>query len=122
MKPKKPGRSLRVADQIAKDLAQLIPKEVHDPRVGLVTITGCDITPDYAHAKVYFTVLGSDPEACAEGLNNAAGMLRNILFRRLTIHTVPTLHFTFDESVERGFAMDALIREAMKTTPPEGER
>lgn len=122
MKPKKPGRSLRVADQIAKDLAQLIPKEVHDPRVGLVTITGCDITPDYAHAKVYFTVLGSDPEACAEGLNNAAGMLRNILFRRLTIHTVPTLHFTIDESVERGFAMDALIREAMKTTLPEGER
>ena len=122
MKPKKPDRSLRVADQIAKDLAQLIPKEVHDPRVGLVTITGCDITPDYAHAKVYFTVLGSDPEACAEGLNNAAGMLRNILFRRLTIHTVPTLHFTIDESVERGFAMDALIREAMKTTPPEGER
>ena len=122
MKPKKPGRSLRVADQIAKDLAQLIPKEVHDPRVGLVTITGCDITPDYAHAKVYFTVLGSDPEACAEGLNNAAGMLRNILFRRLTIHTVPTLHFTIDESVERGFAMDALIREAMKTTAPEGER
>ena len=122
MKPKKPGRSLRVADQIAKDLAQLIPKEVHDPRVGLVTITGCDITPDYAHAKVYFTVLGSDPEACAEGLNNAAGMLRNILFRRLTIHMVPTLHFTIDESVERGFAMDALIREAMKTTPPEGER
>lgn len=122
MKPKKPGRSLRVADQIAKDLAQLIPKEVHDPRVGLVTITGCDITPDYAHAKVYFTVLGSDPEACAEGLNNAAGMLRNILFRRLTIHTVPTLHFTIDESVERGFATDALIREAMKTTPPEGER
>ena len=122
MKPKKPGRSLRVADQIAKDLAQLIPKEVHDPRVGLVTITGCDITPDSAHAKVYFTVLGSDPEACAEGLNNAAGMLRNILFRRLTIHTVPTLHFTIDESVERGFAMDALIREAMKTTPPEGER
>lgn len=122
MKPKKPGRSLRVADQIAKDLAQLIPKEVHDPRVGLVTITGCDITPDYAHAKVYFTVLGSDPEACSEGLNNAAGMLRNILFRRLTIHTVPTLHFTIDESVERGFAMDALIREAMKTTPPEGER
>lgn len=122
MKPKKPGRSLRVADQITKDLAQLIPKEVHDPRVGLVTITGCDITPDYAHAKVYFTVLGSDSEACAEGLNNAAGMLRNILFRRLTIHTVPTLHFTIDESVERGFAMDALIREAMKTTPPEGER
>ncbi len=61
MKPKKPGRSLRVADQIARDLAVLIPKEVRDPRVGLVTVTGCEITPDYVHAKVFFTVIGSDP-------------------------------------------------------------
>ena len=61
MKPKKPGRSLRVADQIARDLAVLIPKEVRDPRVGLVTVTGCEITPDYAHAKVFFTVIGRDP-------------------------------------------------------------
>ena len=69
MKPKKPGRSLRVADQIARDLAVLIPKEVRDPRVGLVTVTGCEITPDYAHAKVFFTVIGSDPAVCEEGLN-----------------------------------------------------
>ena len=101
MKPKKPGRSLRVADQIARDLAVLIPKEVRDPRVGLVTVTGCEITPDYAHAKVFFTVIGSDPAVCEEGLNAAAGMLRNHLFRKLTIHTVPTLHFAHDDSVNR---------------------
>lgn len=119
MKPKKPGRSLRVADQIAKDLAQLIPKEVHDPRVGLVTITGCDITPDYAHAKVYFTVLGSDPESSRAGLNAAAGMLRSCLFKGLRIHTVPTLHFEVDESVMRGFEMDALIAKAVSRSADE---
>ena len=101
MKPKKPGRSLRVADQIARDLAVLIPKEVRDPRVGLVTVTG------------------SDPAVCEEGLNAAAGMLRNHLFRKLTIHTVPTLHFAHDDSVNRGFEMDALIRKAMSETRPE---
>lgn len=116
MKAKKPGRAQRIADQIARDLAKLIPTEVRDPRVGLVTITGCEITPDYAHAKVFFTVLGSDPAECAAGLNAAAGMLRNHLFRELHIHTVPTLHFTIDESVMKGFEMDALIKRAMAET------
>ncbi len=116
MKAKKPGRAQRIADQIARDLAKLIPLEVRDPRVGLVTITGCDITPDYAHAKVYFTVLGSAPAETTEGLNAAAGMLRNHLFRELHIHTVPTLHFTLDESVMKGFEMDALIKKAIAQT------
>lgn len=116
MKAKKPGRAQRVADQIARDLAELIPTEVRDPRVGLVTVTGCEITPDYAHAKVFFTVLGVDETTCTEGLNAAAGMLRNHLFKKLRIHTVPTLHFVHDDSVERGFEMDALIRQAMDET------
>ncbi|MCX7901940.1 MAG: ribosome-binding factor A, partial [Burkholderiaceae bacterium] len=61
MRRKKPGRSLRIADQIQRDLAELIAREVRDPRVGMVTINAVEITPDYAHAKVYFTVMGSDP-------------------------------------------------------------
>lgn len=113
MKNVKPGRAQRIGEQIARDLAELIPQEVRDPRVGLVTITGCEVTPDYAHAKVYFTVLGSDPTASAAGLNAAAGMLRSILFKRLHIHTVPTLHFAHDESTVRGFEMDALIKQAV---------
>ena len=100
------------ASRFARDLAELIPQEVRDPRVGLVTITGCEVTPDYAHAKVYFTVLGSDPAASAAGLNAAAGMLRSILFKRLHIHTVPTLHFAHDQSTVRGLRMDALIKQA----------
>ena len=71
--------------------------------MGLVTITGCEVTPDYAHAKVYFTVLGSDPAASAAGLNAAAGMLRSILFKRLHIHTVPTLHFCLNATGRNGY-------------------
>lgn len=116
MQKAKPGRGQRVAEQIARDLAEIIPQEVRDPRVGLVTITGCEITPDYAHARVFFTVIGSDPAQCAAGLTAAAGMLRNKIFRKLRIHTVPTLHFVHDTSVERGFEMDRVINEAMRTT------
>lgn len=116
MKAKKPGRGQRVADQIARDVAELIGREVRDPRVGLVTITGCEITPDYAHAKLWFTTIGSDPATCAQGLNAAAGMLRSLIFKKLSIHTVPTLHFVHDTSVERGFEMDQVINTAMAST------
>ena len=61
-------------------------------------------------------MLGSDPAETTEGLNAAAGMLRNHLFRELHIHTVPTLHFTLDESVMKGFEMDALIKKAIAQT------
>lgn len=116
MQKAKPGRGQRVAEQIARDLAEIIPLEVRDPRVGLVTITGCEITPDYAHARVFFTVIGSDPAQCEAGLAAAAGMLRNKFFKKLRIHTVPTLHFVHDTSVERGFEMDRVINEAMRQT------
>lgn len=116
MQKAKPGRGQRVAEQIARDLAEIIPLEVRDPRVGLVTITGCEITPDYAHARVFFTVIGSDPAQCEAGLAAAAGMLRNKIFKKLRIHTVPTLHFVHDTSVERGFEMDRVIKEAMRQT------
>jgi len=114
MKPaRKPARGLRIADQIQRDLGELIPREVRDPRVGMVTVSGVDITPDYAHAKVYFTVIGSDAEVAAHGLNAAAGHLHNLLFKRLHIHTVPRLHFVHDTSVARGFEIDRLIAQAL---------
>jgi ribosome-binding factor A len=93
---KSPNRAQRVSDQIQRDLAELIAREVRDPRVGMVTISGVELTPDYAHAKVFFTVIGSDPDAAAAGLNAAAGHLHNLLFKRLSIHTVPRLVFVRD--------------------------
>lgn len=106
-----PNRGFRVADQIQRDLAELI-RELKDPRIGMVTISGVTVTPDYAHAKVHFTVLMGDPEQCEEGLNEAAGFLRNGLFKRLQIHTVPTLHFHFDKTTERAADLNALIAKA----------
>ena len=105
------NRSFRVADQIQRDLAELI-RDLKDPRVGMVTINSVDVTPDYAHAQVYFSVLISDPEQSALALNEAAGFLRNGLFKRLSIHTVPTLHFHFDKTTERAADLSALIARA----------
>ena len=107
------NRSYKVSDQIQRDLAELIARELKDPRVGMVTLQGVEVTPDYAHAKVYFSVLTGDPEQTQEALNHAAGHLRNGLFKRLHIHTVPTLHFVFDRTTERAADMNALIAQAV---------
>ena len=108
-----PPRGLRVADQIQRDLAELISFELKDPRVGMVTIQAVEVTPDYAHAKVFFSLLVGDPVACEAGLNQAAGFLRSGLFKRLHIHTVPTLHFQFDRTTEKAADMNALIAQAV---------
>jgi ribosome-binding factor A len=106
------NRSLRIAEQIRRDLAELIPKEVRDPRASLVTLTAVELTPDYAHAKVFFTTLLDDPEGARAALSDQAGWLHSLLFKRLHIHTVPTLHFVHDDSVKRGVGLSRLIDEA----------
>lgn len=116
-----PNRGFRVADQIQRDLAELI-RELKDPRIGMVTLNAVEVTPDYAHAKVFFSVLVGEPDATEEALNEAAGWLRNGLFKRLQIHTVPTLHFHFDRTTERAAEMNALIRQANAQRAPDDER
>ena len=74
-----------------------------------------EVTPDYAHAKVFFSVLTGDPQETQDALNQAAGFLRNGLFKRLMIHTVPTLHFLFDRTPERASDMNALIAKAVSS-------
>jgi ribosome-binding factor A len=110
-----PARGLRVADQIQKDLSELIAFELKDPRVGMVTLSEVQLTPDYAHAKIFFTMLKDDPESVKNtlaGLQAASGYLRNLLGKRLHIHTLPSLHFHHDMSASRGMAMSALIDQA----------
>jgi ribosome-binding factor A len=113
-----PARGLRVADQIQRDLAEIIAFELKDPRVGMVTITEVQITPDYAHAKVFFTMLNDNKEAIqntVNGLSKASGFIRGQLGRRLTIHTLPELHFVHDTSTARGSELSKLIDEANAT-------
>jgi ribosome-binding factor A len=108
-----PNRGYRVADQIQRDLTELIARELKDPRIGMVTVNSVEVTPDYAHAKVYFSLLVGDPQESEAALNQAAGFLRNGLFKRLHIHTVPTLHFHFDRTTEQAADMNALIAKAV---------
>ena len=113
-----PNRSARIGDQIQRDLSELI-RELKDPRIGMVTVNSVDVTPDYAHAKVYFSLLVGDQAECETALNEAAGFLRNGLFKRLAIHTVPTLHFLFDRTTEHAAELSALIRQANATRAKE---
>jgi len=107
-----PGRNLRLADQIQKDLALLIQREIDVSRAGLVTLSRVELSTDYAHAKVHFTVLGAEPDAAASALNEKAGWLHSQLYKMLHIHTVPTLRFFHDPQLERGIEMSQLIDRA----------
>lgn len=120
------GRNVRLADQIQKDLAILIQREIDMSRAGLITLTAVELSADYAHAKVHFTVLGAEPETASEVLNTKAGWFHSQLYKMLHIHTVPTLRFFYDDHVVRGMAMSKLIEEAnrpldfgVETTPDE---
>ena len=79
----------------------------------MITLQAVEVTPDYAHAKVWFSLLTGNPQDTEAALNQAAGFLRNGLFKRLHIHTVPTLHFHFDRTSERAADMSALIAKAV---------
>ena len=106
-----PNRSFRVADQIQRDLGELI-RDLKDPRIGMVTINSVEVSPDYAHAQVYFSVMVGEAADTAAALNEAAGFLRNSLFKKLAIHTVPTLHVHVDKTTERAADLSALIAKA----------
>jgi len=113
--PKGPARSLRVADQIQRELAEIIRTELKDPRVAMITLTGVEVTADYAHAKVFYTLMGSAEQRVETGvgLKQAGGFLRSQLARRIKLHSIPQLHFVYDASVERGFELSRLIDEAV---------
>ena len=103
------GRNARLADQIRKDLAVLVQRELDISRAGLITLSEVELSVDYAHAKVYFTVMGAEPEVAAAALNEKAGWLHSLLFKMLHIHTVPTLRFIHDDQLTRGLALAQLI-------------
>jgi ribosome-binding factor A len=124
--PKDFPRTRRIAEQIQRELADVIRTGLKDPRVtGFITITDVEVSQDQSHAKVYFTILGDDGkiEETAAGLKRAAGFLRTQLAQRMQLRTVPTLEFKYDASVERGMKLSRLIDEAVASDPkpPQGE-
>jgi len=110
-----PQRCRRVADQIQRELSEILRIELKDPRVGMITLTGVEVSSDLAHAKVFFTSLAEAErrEETLQGLARAAGFLRTMLGARLKTHNVPELHFFYDASVESGIRLTHLIEEAV---------
>ncbi|MEF3193451.1 MAG: 30S ribosome-binding factor RbfA [Halothiobacillaceae bacterium] len=107
-------RHQRVADQIQRELAQLIRDEVRDTRLGMLTLTAVRVSPDLSHAKVFFTTMDPGQKAVAlEVLNGAAPYLRSLLGRLMRLRITPQLHFVYDESIERGAHMSAIISAAL---------
>ena len=122
--PKDFPRARRIADQIQRELSEIIRTEIKDPRVGLVTITGVEVTRDNEHAKVFFNVLGepAQQEAASRALSHAAGFLRSELAHRLKLRTVPQLRFDYDVSVERGVRLSKLIDDAVSDLPGDKQQ
>jgi ribosome-binding factor A len=109
------GRPQKLGDLIQRELSELIARELRDPRVGMITITAVDVSPDISHAKVLYTTLdAAHVEEAGKGLQRAAGFLRSQLARRIKLYTTPQLRFEYDESVERGDRLSRLIDAAMK--------
>jgi len=104
------GRPQKIGDLIQRELSDLLYRELRDPRVGMVTITAVDVSPDMSHAKVFFTILDKENlKQTSEALQRAAGFLRSQLARRVKMYTIPELRFHYDESIERADRLSRLI-------------
>jgi ribosome-binding factor A len=122
--PKDFPRGRRIAEQVQRELSEIIRFELSDPRVGMVTITDVEVNQDLTCAKVYFTLLGdaSQVDESSSGLQHAAGFLRRQLAQRLRLRTVPQLQFRHDASVERGMRLSQLIDAAVADDAKRGKR
>lgn len=108
-------RTDRLNEQLRQEISLLVRDEVRDPRVGVVTITAVETSPELDHARVYITALGDDQEKeeALAGLQSAAPFIRTQLGRRLHIRRIPELHFQIDRVLEEASRIEALLREVL---------
>ena len=116
-------RQEKVQEQLVQEISELIRREIRDPRVGFVTLTGAEITRDLRHAKVFVSVLGDEAarKESLKALNSASGLLRGEFARRAHLRVAPDLEFRFDEGIERGqriFELLHSVESDLKPTPP----
>ena len=113
--PRDYPRTRRVAELLQRELSALIRDRLKDPEVGMVTISDVEVSRDLAHARVYFTLLGGEAERekTREALQRAAGFLRRELGRELHLRTIPQLRFIYDDTMDRGNRVSALIDRAL---------
>jgi ribosome-binding factor A len=120
--PREFSRKLRVEEVIQREIAILIQQEIKDPRVGLVTVSGVDISPDLKHAKIFVTSLNdaADPDDSIKALNHAARFLRHELAKRVYLKTIPDIRFIYDRSVKEGTRLAEMIDAAVASEKQHG--
>lgn len=117
-------RQRKVANLLHEEISQLIQFETQDPRLGFVTITGVDVSPDLRQARVYFTILDNDDDSIKEtldGLNSAASYFRHQLAHSLSLRHVPELSFQYDTTLENALRIDSLLDSINEDYPPTQE-
>ena len=119
--PKDYSRTRRVAEQIQREMAQMVQQEIKDPRIGLVTISGVKLSRDMSHATIYFTVLDDEHtiEDTQKVLEKATGFLRHELGQRMKLRITPALQFRYDESIAYGNQLTDLINKAVEMENPD---
>ncbi len=124
--PREFNRSQRVADFVQKELAQLIQHSVRDPRIGMVDVTGVEVTRDLSYAKVFVTFPGKQEDVeitlAVQALNHAAGFLRTQLARHSAMRSTPRLRFEFDSSIRRGSELTKLIDSVVEQDKVERDK
>jgi ribosome-binding factor A len=113
------GRGRRVEAQIQRALAELLPRTVKDPRVGSVTVTAVQLSPDMSEARVYFLPFGRkhSAEETLRGLNSASGLLRGVVGRQVGLRHAPRLQFIVDEQLEKAQELTSLIDHVVRADP-----
>ena len=115
------ARQDRVKEQIMRELAEMVRTGLKDPRAGFITINEVDVSRDYSHATVYYTVLDDSTRDITEAaLEHAKGHLRSELAKRIKLFKTPELHFKYDQSLERGMSISHLIEQVAAEKPVEG--
>jgi len=111
------SRTERIADQIQRDLAVLLQREIKDPRVGLPTISGVKVSKDLSYADIYITFMAiNEPEKVKQALDvldNASGLLRSLLSKSIKLRVMPRLRFHYDQTIVDGPRISALINAAV---------
>jgi len=115
-------RTVRVADLVIREVASIIQKSIKDPRIGIITVTGADVSPDLRLAKVFYTVIGDEEQRkkTSQGLDKARGFIRRELGRVMTTKQTPELRFIYDESLDRGERIEELL-ERSAAHEPQGD-
>ncbi len=106
-------RSDRVGDLLIEVIAELLRREIRDPRVGGVTLTAAKVSRDLRHARIYFNLLGGQRDAknALEGLTSATGFIRSKVGRQLNLRFVPTIEFFYDETEDEAQRIEDLLKQ-----------